>query len=387
MNISNMSNGELDAVAAKVDARQGETMLAAVHQFLGRFVAYPSKHAHVAHALWIVHAHLMDKWESTPRLAALSPEPASGKTRLLETTELLVPSPVCAVNVSPAYLFRKVGSDEGVTILFDEIDTVFGPKAKENEEIRGLLNAGHRRGAVAGRCVMNGKTVATEEIAAYCAVALAGLGWLPNTILSRSIIIRMRRRRQGEQVEQFRRRIHALDGEQIRVLIESWARAVTGEISWPDLPLGIEDRDADVWEPLVAVADLVGGQWPELARAAAVALVSESKETEPSMGIRLLADLRAVFGDREAMPSKALLVALHDIAESPWGDLRGKPLDERGLANRLRQYDVRSRTVRIGESTPKGLRQVRPPRRVGALSPSLGRQVHNKRNKRNNADK
>jgi hypothetical protein len=96
----------------------------------------------------------------------------------MEVTELLVPNPVSAVNVSPAYLFRKVGSQEGATILFDEIDTVFGPKAKENEEIRGLLNAGHRRGAVAGRCVVHGKTVMTEEIPAYAAVALAGLGWL-----------------------------------------------------------------------------------------------------------------------------------------------------------------------------------------------------------------
>jgi hypothetical protein len=141
MNISNMSNSELDAVVVDADAHEGERMLAAVHQFIGRFVAYPSAHAQIAHALWIVHTHLMTKWESTPRLALLSPEPASGKTRALEVTELLVPNPVCAVNVSPAYLFRKVGNEEGVTILFDEIDTVFGPKAKENEEIRGLLNA------------------------------------------------------------------------------------------------------------------------------------------------------------------------------------------------------------------------------------------------------
>jgi hypothetical protein len=118
--------------------------------------------------------------ESTPRIAFLSPEPGSGKTRALEVTELLVPNPVEAVNVTPAYLFRKVGDPEGApTILFDEIDTVFGPKAKDNEEIRGLLNAGHRRGAVAGRCVVRGKIVETEEIPAYCAVALAGLGGLP----------------------------------------------------------------------------------------------------------------------------------------------------------------------------------------------------------------
>ena len=110
----------------------------------------------------------MDRWESTPRLAFLSAEPASGKTRALEIT-YFVPNPVSAVNVSPAYLFRKVGSEEGVTLLYDEIDTVFGPKARENEELRGLLNAGHRKGAVAGRCVVRGINVETEEIPAYAA--------------------------------------------------------------------------------------------------------------------------------------------------------------------------------------------------------------------------
>src|SRR5262249_52187480 len=150
---------------------------------------------------------------------------------------------------------------------------VFGPKAKENEELRGLLNAGHRRGAVAGRCVMRGKAVTTEEIPAYAAVALAGLGWLPDTILSRSIIIRMRRRHQAEPVEQFRRRIHLIEGRQVLAMIEAWAQSVTAEIDWPDMPEGIEDRDADVWESLLAVADLVGGQWPQIARNAAVVLV------------------------------------------------------------------------------------------------------------------
>src|SRR5262249_10810287 len=104
-----------------------------VERFLARFVCYPSEHAHVAHILWIAHTHLMDVWDSTPRLAFLSAEPKSGKTRALELSELLVPLPVEAVNVTPAYLFRKVGSPEGrSTILYDEIDTVFGPKAKEN---------------------------------------------------------------------------------------------------------------------------------------------------------------------------------------------------------------------------------------------------------------
>src|SRR5215203_2356986 len=231
-------------------------MLSAVYKFLGRFVAYPSEHAHVAHALWIVHAHLMDSWESTPRIAFLSAEPASGKTRALEATEPLVPNPVAAVNVSPAYLFRKVGSEEGVTILFDEIDTVFGPKAKDNEEIRGMLNAGHRRGAVAGRCVVRGKTVMTEELPAYCAVALAGLNDLPETISTRAVIIRMKRRAPHEQVEPWRLRINGPQARQIADKLASWSTSSAHLLAWPEMPSGIEDRNADVWEPLIAVADL-----------------------------------------------------------------------------------------------------------------------------------
>jgi hypothetical protein len=353
--IETVSNAELDALTERVDASQGEAMLDAVYAFLGRFVAYPSEYAHVAHSLWCVHTHLMDSWDSTPRLAFLSPEPASGKSRALEVTELLVPNPVLAVNVSPAYLFRKVGCEEGVTILFDEIDTVFGPKAKDNEEIRGLLNAGHRRGATAGRCVVKGKSIETEEIPAYSAVALAGLGWLPDTIMSRAIVIRMRRRHAGERVQEFRRRHAKAEGFEVRTKIETWERSKRGEIEWPAMPSEIHDRD--VWEPLIAVADAVGGSWPERARAAAVALVAESKDGESSLGIRLLADLRMVFDDEEQMTSRDIIRGLVDLEEAPWGDLKGKPLDERGLANRLRAYGVKSKTIRVGTATPKGYRR------------------------------
>lgn len=176
-----------------------------VDGFVGRFIVHPSEHERRAHVLWIAHAWLMDCWESTPRIAFLSPEPGSGKSRALEVTEPLVPRPVHTVNTTSAYLFRKVADPTGrPTILFDEIDTVFGPKAKEHEEIRGLINAGHRQGAQAGRCVVRGKEVFTEELEAYCAVALAGLDDLPDTIMTRSIVVRMRRRADDERVESWR---------------------------------------------------------------------------------------------------------------------------------------------------------------------------------------
>ena len=340
MDIDTASNAELDQLAVQQDARQGERVLNAVEKYLSRFVAYPSPHALVAHTLWCAHAHMMDLWESTPRLAFLSPEPGSGKTRALEVTERLVPRPVATVNATSAYLFRKVSDPNGrPTLLCDEIDTIFGPKAGDHEDVRGMLNAGHRKGATAGRCVFRGQNVETEELPAYCAVALAGLGWLPDTILSRSVIIRMRKRHAGEKVEPYRERLNGPQGDPVRLGLEAWA-ATQREVCWPELPEQIQDRDADVWEALIAVADMAGGKWPTLAREAAVALVAESKRVEPSLNIRLLSDLKLVFVGHDVMATRGVLDALHKIEDAPWSDLKGKPLDARGLAHRLRQFGV-----------------------------------------------
>lgn len=343
---------------AKSANPSGDALLRRVYDFIGRFVAYPSEHAHVAHALWIVHCHFMDRWETTPRLAFLSPEPASGKSRALEVTAPLVPRAVIAVTASPAYLFRKVASPDGLpTILYDEIDTIFGPKARENEETRGLLNAGHRKGAIAGRCVVRGKEVFTEEFPAFAAVALAGLGRLPDTILTRSVVIRMRPRAPNERVESFRARIHEPEGREIGKDLALWAGNVTDNIKWPEIP-EVQDRDADVWEALLVVADFAGSDWPERAREAAKAMVGESKDNTPSLGVRLLADLRVVFGEADVVPTETILEQLHNIEESPWADLRGKPLDARGLSTLLRQYGIKPGNVYVRERTsPKGYKR------------------------------
>lgn len=334
----------------------GAEILDAVETFLRRFIAYPSDATRTAHVLWVAHTHAMEAWDSTPRIAFLSPEPGSGKSRALEVTELLVPRPVHAVNTSPSYLFRKVSDEDGLpTILYDEIDTVFGPKAKDNEDVRGMLNAGHRKGAVAGRCALNGKSVKTEELPAYCAVALAGLDDLPDTLMSRSVVVRMRRRAPGEYVEPFRHRVQLEEGTDLRDELATWARKMPAGV-WPVMPAGIADRDADVWEALLAVADFAGGGWPERARCDGVTLVTDLSQEAPSLGVRLLADLRDVFDGAgvEHLTTDDILSALVAMEESPWGDLHGKPLDARSLARRLGKYDVRPGTVRLGSKTAKG---------------------------------
>lgn len=187
----------------------GETVLDEVTEFVQRFVAYPSSSAVVAHVLWIAHTHLVECFDNTPRLAALSPEPGSGKSRLLEITEVLVPRPVLTVNSTPSYVFRKISSDDAglPTLLFDEVDALFGGRPSESsEDLRGLLNSGYRKGATAGRSVVRGKEVLTEDWPSFAPVAMAGLNQLPDTLMTRSIVIRIRRRKPTERVLPYRRR-------------------------------------------------------------------------------------------------------------------------------------------------------------------------------------
>ncbi len=347
---------ERNRVTAATDlwGARGVRVLHDVRKYLARFVAYPDPAALIAHTLWVAHTHRMDLWDSTPRIAFLSPEPGSGKSRALEVTDPLVPRPIHAVNVSPAYLFRKVSDEDGApTILFDEADTVFGTRAKENEDLRGLLNAGHRKGAVAGRCKTIGKTIITEELPAYAAVALAGLDDLPDTIMSRCVVVRMRRRGPTESIEAFRHRLHAAEGNVIRDDLAEWAASLSVPV-WPEMPVGVEDRAADVWEALLVVADAAGGDWPQRAREAAVTLVGNARDDSASLGVRLLEDLQTVFDGRPAMASIDILAALHELEESPWGDLRGKPITAQWLSQHLKRYGVVRGAIRIDGRVVKG---------------------------------
>jgi 5S rRNA maturation endonuclease (ribonuclease M5) len=342
------------------DTPDGAELLDDIDAYLARFVVYPAEHDRHAHTLWIAHTWLMECWESTPRFAFLSPEPGSGKSRALEVTGELVPRAVHAVNTTPAYLFRKVSDPAGApTILYDEIDTVFGPKAKDNEDIRGMLNAGHRKGAMAGRCVVRGKTVETEELPAYCAVMLAGLDDLPDTLMTRSVVVRMRRRAPSEPVEPWRHRVNAPQAQQLARQLCAWATSVRdrAEGMWPTMPEGVTDRDADKWEPLLAVAELAGGNWLRKAHVAAVTSVTASKASVPSVGVQLLEDIKAAFDGQHAdhLPTDQLLTILINMQESPWSIIRrGEPLNALGLAQHLRKYGIKPGPQRIGEQVARG---------------------------------
>lgn len=359
-----------DAVSAFVNDRpvNGAQVLDQIEQIYKTYISYPSEHARTAHVLWTAHTHFMDLWESTPRIAFLSPEPGSGKSRALEATEPLVKNGLHCVDVTPAYVIRKVSDPAGrPTLLYDEADAIWGPQAKGNEDLRGLFNAGHRKGGIAGRCTTKGNEIVTEDFPAYSALALAGLGDLPDTVMTRSVVIRMRRRSSTERIEPWRQRTGLLKTRPVREALERWAAPYIGKEleTYPEIPPGIYDRDADVWEPLLAVADMAGDHWPQRAREAAVALVSAEKRKPVTRGVKLLADIRSVFtsNGQERLPTEAILIALKGMEDSPWS-LEGKELTGREMANLLGKYQtsepgeyIKPKQIRDGAAKYRGYRK------------------------------
>ncbi|MFJ3547937.1 DUF3631 domain-containing protein [Streptomyces sp. NPDC090114] len=346
-------------------AIDGAALLNEVEAFHRRFNVFPTEAAYVAVTLWDAHAHLIECFETTPRIAFLSPEPGSGKSRALEIVELLTPRPVTTVSASANALYRLVDSAAGLpTVLFDEVDTIFGPKAGTDEALRGFLNAGYRRTAGALRCVGEGSNQNAQIFNSYCAVAMAGLGSLPDTVLSRSVIIRMRKRAPNEKAEPYRQRKHESQGHALRDRLAKWADTIHDQVAgaWPEMPEGVTDRPADVWEPLLAVADAAGGHWPARSRAACLELISAVHDNdEASLGVRLLTDLRdKVFCGEDRMPTAAILECLLHMDDAPWGDLDDKPINSRTLARMLSQYvtpankPIKPRGIRTPSGFPKG---------------------------------
>ena len=320
------------------------TLLDDVQTFLERFIAYPSPETATAHTLWCAHAHAVEAFENTPRLAFLSPEPGSGKSRAMELTEALVPRPVLSINATVAYIFRKISDEAGLpTLLMDEIDAVFtGRKGDGNEDLRGLLNSGYRKGASAGRAAIRGKEIITEEWPSFCAVALAGLNQLPDTLMTRSIVVHMKRRSRKQKIESYRRRVNGAEAQELYERLAVFATTVQDRLlnAWPELPESIEDRDADIWEPILAIADAAGGHWPTTARDAAVLMVAEAKKKPATLGIRLLADIRDVMGNADRISTNNLLAKLHELETAPWGNIKGEPIDARFLSRMLGKYEV-----------------------------------------------
>lgn len=332
---------------------EGSALLDELRAQIARFVIPPTQQALDAVTLWVAATHLQPAWQHAPRLAVVGPAKRCGKSRLLDVLTETVHEPMLTINTTPAAVFRSI-TEEPPTLLVDEADTIFGtPKmAEKNEEMRGLLDAGHQRNRYVTRVVGNDHT--PRKFETFAMAALAGIGDLPDTIMDRSVVVRMRRRAEGETVRPFRSRRDTPALHQLRDRIASWARPLLDEAADLEPVMPVEDRAADTWEPLVIVADLAAGPWPRLARAACAQMVAAeaAAEEEHPSGARILADIRRVFvAQREvdSLSTADLLYQLRQDAESPWAEWGRNGLGARDLSAMLREFGIRSGNVRMAD--------------------------------------
>ena len=335
---------------------KGRELLDSVMRFTRRFVALTETQARVV-ALWTAHTHAMDAAECTPYLSINSAEKQSGKTRLLEVQDLLVANPWLTGRATAAVLVRKIDA-ESPTLLLDESDTAFGGEKEYAETLRGILNTGYKRGGTASCCVGQGGNFNYKDFATFCPKAIAGIGKLPDTVADRSISIRLKREPRG-RVERLRKRDAEIEAAPIKAPLAAWLKTNIEPLrdSRPYTPESLSDRQADCCEPLLAIADLAGGDWPEATRRALVELCAEAEADDQSVGVRLLTDIRDVLAERgtDRIGSTELTEALAAIETSPWSEWsHGKPLTASKLARMLASFGIAPGTIRVEGKTPKG---------------------------------
>ncbi|MCD4527453.1 DUF3631 domain-containing protein [Nocardioides sp. cx-173] len=342
--------------------RPSGAVLDDVEAALRMYVILPNENAYVTVVLWIAATHGIRSWEYAPRLCVISPEKRCGKTRLLDVIEHLCHKPMATVNASVAAVTRSLDMKAPPTLLVDEADSIFGTKraAENHEDLRGILNAGHQRGKYVMRWDVT--THSLEKLSSFAMVALASIKDLPDTIMDRGPVIRMRRRANGEAVAPFRGR---RDGTYVLLplakRLSTWVAAQKFPDEVPGMP--VEDRAADNWEPLIAVADAAGGDWPERARLAAKVMTeTEAGVAQESFGLELLRDIEKVWPTKaKATHTTDLLSALHGLDESPWGNYHGSPLTAHELGRLLKPYGVKSFDVKLAGTNKKGYRLVGRP--------------------------
>jgi hypothetical protein len=344
----------------KLHSVDADTMLRSVFSFIRRFVSLSDSQARVL-TLWVIHTHAFPAAAATPYMAINSPEKQSGKTRLLEVLNTLVASPWMTGRVTAAVLTRKI--DKGhPTLLLDESDAAFGGEKEYAEALRGILNTGYVIGGSASCCVGQGATIGFKDFSTFCPKAIAGIGSLPDTVADRSIPIRLKRAAPGEIIERFRRRDVESETATLRDAVSKWSLPAEELLreARPMLPDELSDRQQDCVEPLLAIADAAGGEWPTTARSSLVELCADARATDKSPGVQLLTDIREIFTARGAdrISSADLTSALLEIETSPWSEWgkSQKPISAPRLARLLGRFGITPGSVRIGEKTPKGYR-------------------------------
>jgi hypothetical protein len=336
---------------------EGHVLLDTVARMLNRFVLLPTWVPETL-ALWVLHTYAFELRDVTAYLAIESPEKRCGKTTLLGVLNELVNRPIAAANISSPAFFRVI-EEARPTLLIDEADTLLAG----NDELRGILNSGYTRNtAYVVRVGFQEGASANGGLARFscwCPKVMAAIGRLPETLEDRCIVVRMQRKLAHERYE----RLRDMDRSQTDILRQQCARFVADHAEAiarmkPPMPAGLNDRAADLWEPLLVLADLAQRGWPERGRAAAENLTTNAREGAPIAS--LLMDIAVAFVDSGTgrLFSRRVVATLNRQADRPWMQLRkGKEIDEQWLARQLAPYGIRPHTLRVDGVPAKGYMQ------------------------------
>ncbi|WP_337288620.1 DUF3631 domain-containing protein [Candidatus Methylomirabilis sp.] len=329
----------------------GAAILEEIEATLTRFLILP-RGAATAIALWVLHAYALTAFAVSPILAVVSATMRCGKSTLLSLLSGLLLRALPTANITPAALFRCI-EQFTPSMLVDEGDAFLAM----SDELRGVLNAGHTRTAGVVRTV--GEEFEPRIFKVFCPKVLAMIGKPPGTIEDRSIVISMKRKAPGEQVQRFRLK----QLEELAPLCQKAARWALDHIEElrdadPDVPASLNDRAADNWRPLLAIADVAGGGWPDRARQAALTLSGGERDPEADgAGVALIGDCVSIFNDRgvDRLSTTDLIGELVKIEGRPWPEWsKGRPISPRALGRLLKPFGIVSKVLRIGESTPHG---------------------------------
>jgi putative DNA primase/helicase len=302
-------------------------------------------------ALWVVASYSASEFFIFPRLFITSPEKRCGKSTLLDVIEAVVNKPLVASNIKSAALFRSIELT-APTMLLDEADTFL----RGDDDLRGIVNSGHKRNGAVVRCV--GDDHEARQFSTFCPMVIAGIGAQHETIEDRCITVALRRKRSDEAVESFR----PDRAEHLTRLARKIARfARDNQIALagadPEMPGGVFNRLADNFRPLLAVADLSGGKWPEQARKLATA-ASMGGEEAASSRLLVLSDIRDIYAEsgEEWMGSSALVDKLVAIEGRPWAEWKGSKngLTTHGLARLLKPHGITPNNKKVIGKVLKG---------------------------------
>lgn len=335
------------------EAPDGAELLRELERYFTRYLVLPQG-APLALAAWTMATWVVDAFEVAPYLAITSAERRCGKTTLLDLLSFVVREPVATANISEAALFRVVQAKRP-TLLIDEAQQL-GDRTERSAALHDLLAAGHVRGRPVYRVTKTKGEFRLEPFDCFGFKAVALIGSLTDVLADRSIRIYMHRRAPHERVERFRRLRVRAETEDLRRRLEAWATANEARVREAYLrtepPGWMHDRAADNWSVLWAVVEAADPSRLGDLEASAQALEGDGQDlNRESVGVRLLADLKLVFEERQAdwLRTETIVDDLRSDPEAPWRDWKGRGLTAHTLARILRRYGVHPEKRRLGE--------------------------------------